>query len=267
MTKTKYVFVILVYRNTSDLEECLQSIREKVKNSRSIVVNAYYDEDTAKTVFDISKCYQCDFLNIENKGYSYGNNRGIELAQSKYDFEYLIVSNPDIIIQEFNDQELAPGFKYDIIAPKIEAASGKPQNPMSITNSKISQYLQYQGFKKDSNILIYSGIALSKIINLFSLLIEKIKGRRIYPIYEAHGSFVILSKYTIDVLQPIYDENMFLFAEEGVLASKAKGKGLKCCYYPDIYIRHKEDGSMNLSNMSQNKELKKANIYCYEHYS
>ena len=267
MTRTKYVFVILVYRNTLDLEECLQSIREKVKNSRSIVVNAYYDEDTTKAIFEISKCYQCDFLNIENKGYSYGNNRGIELALSKYDFDFLIVSNPDIVIQEFNDQKLAPDFKYDIIAPKIVAASGKPQNPMSITKSKISQYLQYQGFKKDSNMLIYAGIGLSKISNYFSLLIKKIKGDRIFAIYEAHGSFVILSKYTIDVLQPIYDENMFLFAEEGVLASKAKRKGLKCCYFPDICIRHKEDGSMKLSNMSQNKELKKANIYCYEHYS
>ena len=66
----KYIFVILVYRNTGDLVECLESIKAKVSSYKSIVVNAYYDEASKLEVERIASIYQCDFINIENKGYS-----------------------------------------------------------------------------------------------------------------------------------------------------------------------------------------------------
>lgn len=264
MEKTKYVFVVLVYRNTDDLTECLDSIESQVKSFRVIVVNAFYDDKTATKVEEICNLHKCVFINIENKGYSYGNNRGIELANKMFDYDYIIVSNPDIVVKQFKDDFLNPTFGYSIIAPRITAASGRKQNPMAIRECRFAQYLQYLGFKKGGYLLVYLGILISKILNSISLLVrDKSKP---YRIYEAHGSFVIISKKAVDALYPIYDENMFLFAEEGVLASKAKHAGLLTCYYDDIHIKHKEDGSMKLGDFIVNTELCKANIYCYEHY-
>ena len=264
--KTKYVFVILVYKNSSDLIECIESIENKVSSYRIIVVNAYYDDTTRADVKKIAISHNCDFLDIENKGYSYGNNRGIEFASNKYEYEYVIVSNPDVVIREFDDSQLTSDFKYDIIAPEIIAASGRYQNPMAIRKNKWSEYLEYIGFKNRNTLLIYSGILVSKLSRWYYAKVRRIACDPVYKIYEAHGSFVLISHRAIATLTPVYDEKMFLFAEEGVLAAKAKEMNMLTCYFSPISVNHKEDGSMKLSNISVNEELRKANIYYYETY-
>jgi len=264
--KTKYVFVILVYKNTSDLLECIESIEDKVRSYKIIVVNAYYNDTTKSDVERIAYSHNCDFINIENRGYSYGNNRGIEIANNKYEYQYVIVSNPDIIINRFEDSYLTDRFEYDIIAPKITAASGKRQNPMAIIKPIISERLEYWGFKKNIKILIFVGILIAHISRFSLIILKTLLRSNIYRIYCAHGCFVIISKRAVRSLAPIYDENMFLFAEEGVLAKKADVKGIKTCYYDFISVKHKEDGSMSLSDLSINNELRKANIYYFEHY-
>ncbi len=77
---------------------------------------------------------------------------------------------------------------------------------------------------------------------------------------------MIFTKSAITSLYPVYDENVFLFAEEGILALKAKENGLYTGQFNQIIINHKEDGSMKLVDFSLNKELAKANIYYYENY-
>lgn len=264
--QVKYVFVILVYRNTSDLEECLDSIKKKVTSYKTVVVNAYYDDASREVVSNIANSHGSDFINIENKGYSFGNNKGIELATERYDYQYVVISNPDIVMEQFDDTLLGNEFGYDVIAPRIVAASGRRQNPMAVRKNVISERLEYAGFKRRINLLIYGGILLSKFSRWYHTTLAAVFKKTVYPIFEAHGSFVLLSKHAIDILYPVYDENMFLFAEEGVLAAKAQKAGLKTCYFDHIQIRHKEDGSMKLSDFSVNEELRKANIYSYETY-
>lgn len=246
-----------------DLKECIESIQAKVESKQIIVVNAYYDEKSRLSAESIANIYNADFINIENKGYSYGNNRGIELANSKYDYSYIVISNPDIIIEKFDDKLLTFDFEYDIIAPQIIAASGRKQNPMMVRKDRIREFLIYIGLKYNIKIAFYWGIIMSKISRLFYLFLNN---SDVLQIFAAHGSFVILSKKAIEKLSPVYDENMFLFAEEGVLAMKALHAKLKTCYYTKICIMHKEDGSMKLSNLIVDNELKKSNIYFYEKY-
>lgn len=258
-----YIFVVLVYRNTDDLAEFVESVDQKVKNYKIVVVNSYYDETTKNRARKLAEDNNCDFINVENKGYSFGNNAGIEYATEKYSYKYLIVSNPDIVIKKFDfDPDKKMG---DIIAPYIVAASGKNQNPMVIKRSKASEWLIYHGFKNHSQLLLVMGIGINRIKREIALKINR--NRREYPIYCAHGSFLLISSDTIKQIgvRP-YDENMFLFAEESVLANLAEKKGLKTVYYNQIRVLHKEDGSMKLGGIAVNNELAKANIYYYEHY-
>lgn len=263
--KYKYIFIILVYRNIKDLEDCIRSIKSNVNSFKIIVVNSYYDEDSKKKCELISFDEHCDFINIENKGYSFGNNRGIEFAVSNYEFDYLVVANPDTEILKFDDKSLN-NLVYDIFAPNIITLRGTHQNPMGISHQKIAPKILYKGLKDNRKLYIYSALFLNKLIRCVRIFFNRIRHISIYPIYCAHGSFVILSNKAIFELYPVYDENMFLFAEEGVLASKADKIGLKTCFYPHIYIRHKEDGSMKLSDFSINNMLRDANIYYYETY-
>lgn len=258
--KYKFVVIVLVYRNCIDLIDCIDSIYEKVDDCKIVIVNAYYDEESKQKIQEIANTKNCDFLNEVNKGYSYGNNRGIEYVKKNYEFEYIIISNPDIVVEK----RIANLPDAEIIAPKIIAASGKNQNPMMIREVKLADYFIYRGIKNNISLLYYSGIALKKIVNKFYMLFNK--NSKYINIFAAHGSFVIIRKNVIECIQPLYDENMFLFAEEGVLAQKCREEGFCTIYDDGIEINHKEDGCMKLADFSINNELKKANIYYYENY-
>lgn len=264
MKEFKYIFIILVYRNTDDLEECIQSIFSFVSSFKIIVVNSYYDDESREAARAIAKQYECDFLNVENRGYSYGNNEGIRFARDNYSFDFIIVSNPDIIIRKFDDSFLDNQIEFDVVAPEIIAADGRSQNPMYVSKPRFVTACEYVGFKCRLKPLIQFGILLSKLKRFYYS--RKYTGKSQYLIYGAHGSFVIMSRRAVEALDPVYDNNMFLFAEEMVLAAKSRAAGLKTCYYNGISISHKEDGSMKLSNLKMFDELRKSNLYYYENY-
>ena len=255
----KYIVIILTYRNTEDLLECIESIKNKIDSVKIIIVNSYYDEETKNEIEKTANERKCDFINIVNKGYSYGNNRGIEYALDKYIFDYIIISNPDIVVEQFGElSEL----DAEIIAPKIIAASGKKQNPMLVKENHFSEYCIYCGLKKNNKIILGVGIVFNRVINRIETLRKKGK----FDIFAAHGSFVIIKKVVVQTIKPLYDENVFLFGEEGILAYRCRMNGFKTVYNNDIIIKHKEDGCMKLADFSINNELKKANIYFYENY-
>ena len=180
--------------------------------------------------------------------------------RNHYEFEYVIISNPDIVVEK----RISDIPDAEIIAPKIVAASGKNQNPMMIREVKLADYFIYRGIKNNIILLFYGGIALKKITNKLCMFFNK--NNKYINIFAAHGSFVIIRKNVIECIQPLYDENMFLFAEEGVLAQRCRKEGFCTIYDSEIEINHKEDGCMKLADFSINNELKKANIYYYENY-
>lgn len=259
--KFDFIILVLVYRNIVDLEEFILSSKI-ILNKKIIVINAYYDEKTKIQVEKIANKYDCDFLNINNLGYSCGNNMGIKYAIEHYEFKYLIISNPDIIIKEFpisvND------LKADIIAPKIIAKNGKYQNPMMVKEDKKVEFLMYLGCKRNNKLLYLFGVGINKIKREIFLLKHKNKEK---DIYMAHGSFILISAHTLKLLEnKPYDENMFLFVEEFVLAYKSNKKGIVTRYLPDIVVNHKEDGSIDLEKISVYSELSKSHIYYHEKY-
>lgn len=247
--KYTYIFIILVYRNADDLRECVDSIKSKVRDCKIVVVNSFYDEASFEVIRQLAGEKQCDFINIENKGYSFGNNAGIQYANERYVYDFIVISNPDVVIQNFDDSSIT---NFDIIAPKIVAANGRMQNPMLVKDNHLSKVLVYYGFKWDFSLLFFAGIALNKFTRFFYTKIHR--SLTPYKIYAAHGSFVLISKRVVETLFPIYDENMFLFAEEDVLALKAKEAGFSIYYVEDIVIHHKEDGSMKLADFSTDRK-------------
>ncbi len=263
MDNYKYVIIVLVYRNVEDLKECIDSIYKNIFSSKIIVVNSFYDEKSKKKIQEVAERKGCIFINVPNKGYSYGNNRGIEYAKKHFVFDYIIISNPDITIEKFDEETIDSNKDYGIIAPKIVTKSGKLQNPICVYKNRLSEKLIYYGLKKNSKLLFVIGIAITKIMRAITIKIQK---KSTYQIFAAHGSFVIITKASIEKLYPVYDENLFLFAEEGVLAYKSARLGIKTGQFNSIIIKHKEDSCMKLSNLSINEELKKANIYYYENY-
>ena len=232
-----FIFVVLVYRNTKDLEDFFKHL--KTPNSKVLVVNSFYDEATRAEFERIALANNADFLNVENKGYGYGNNRGCEYALKNYNFRYLIISNADIEIQKLDINQLSD---KHITAPKIITLKGKKQNPYLPYYSKLYEKLKHFFIKRKSKLTFICWI-ISRLMREFYLLFHK-KGY----VFAAHGAFFIMPNDILQKLFPLYNERMFLFVEEMHLAMLAKKNGIKFYYDSSIVVNHKEDGSVSFLN-------------------
>lgn len=150
------IFVVLTYRNEKDLQDFFNSLSNCSGSTRVIVVNAYYDENSLKKVKEIAINNNADFIEIENKGYSYGNNVGIQYALEDYKFRYLVVSNPDIEIQKFNIDDLC-NEQNALIGPTIITLSGKNQNPMMYRRVPLALHIEYMNQKHGDSRLLWGG--------------------------------------------------------------------------------------------------------------
>lgn len=256
----KVIFVALAFRNHEDLKTLLDTIGTQIKQPhKSIVVNSYYDDSTMEKIKKISLENDCDFVNVENKGYGYGNNVGIAYALENYTFDFLFVSNPDTVITSF--PEVLATDTSAIIAPEIRTLSGKMQNPMLPSRCELSAWLINRGFVRNNRILTAIGIGINKIVRSFFLTT---RSQQKAKIYQPHGSFIGFGDKALRRLKPpVFDEQIFLFAEEGLLAWRALKEGVNVFYEPQIKITHKQDGSMSFLE-STNELLKQSNIYVYE---
>lgn len=257
-TYYKHIFVVLVYRNTTDIIDFIDSVKNKIRHCRIIVVNSYFDDESFNKIKLIVSENDCDFINVENKGFSYGNNVGIKYALDHYNFDYVTCSNPDVIINKFDDNILDSN-PHLVYGPEITTLDGRKQNPMMLKKSNLIFNLIYKSYKKNKRILFFIAILLSKILRTIGRLIKMFSNKTYYPVFQLHGCFLIFSKTFLENTGLPFDENMFLFGEEGVLALKAEKNNIPLIYTKSIDILHKEDGSMSLFSGSINDELIKSN--------
>lgn len=258
-----FIFIVLVYRNTSDLQNFF--INFNIERSKIIVVNSYYDDNTMDQFKKIAIENGADFINVPNKGYGYGNNRGCDYAINKYKFKYLIISNADIIIEKLSIEALKNNTS-EIIAPDIRDLKGVRQNPhMAFGESKIVYDIKYHLYRLNTPIavdIIFS--IISRINKWIFYSINKIFNRT--KIYAAHGAFLIIPKDVLKILIPLFDENIFLFGEETHLGIKAERLHIKTIYNNNIKIQHKEDGSVSLENLDSYKMARKSFYRIYNNW-
>ena len=264
MKKYKYIFVVLVYRVAKDLFDFDKSLKEYVKSDyKVVIINSYMNEKTEKEIRETAFLLKYDYLNVENKGYGYGNNQGIKYVNENYEYDYLIISNADIIIKKFEDY-LLPNTNA-VIGPLITTINGKSQNPYWVLKNNLAEKWIYDGYKNASKFKMILAKGINKLIREVFLLTKK-KSRKIFNIYAVHGSFLIFTNDVVKKLNPIYDEKMFLYNEEAYLAKYLKDNNVNCFFYPSIEILHKEDGSTSGIKFDENKYLKESYLYYYEKY-
>ncbi len=262
MEKPKYtfVFIVLTFRNTDDLECFFKA--NHVADSKVIVVNSFFDEESNSKFEEIAHRNGADFLKVPNNGYGAGNNRGVEYAMSHYDFDYLVISNADIEIEKF-DKNAIKNNSDSIIAPKILTLKGKNQNPSSPFHpSRVITNLTYRLYKGNHRHLIWLAYIYSRLSKIIYYSISRFRKK----IYSPHGAFFILPYHILKKMVPIYNEKMFLFYEETHIGKLAEKLRIRTNYTPEIVIRHKEDGSVSLLKEGQYKHMRDSYIELYNHW-
>lgn len=258
----EYVFCVLVYRNVLDVERLVYSINKNVNNAKIVIVNSFFDEISKKEINEHAVKLGCDFLNVENKGYSYGNNKGIEYICDKYNFRYLVISNPDIIVRRFPKNELIS--EDCITGPLIKTIRGKMQNPYWAIENYLGEYILYFGFKYNIRCLRIMVYAINRLIRIAYVALVNLCRKECFKVYACHGSFIVIPNGILKQLLPVFDDEMFLFNEEALLAKKAKKRKIKICINKNIKVIHKEDGSLEMSNVNENNRQRESFLYYFE---
>lgn len=266
-----FSFILLAYRNHHDVKSCLESIGGLLDEAYfdAIVVDSYYSEEESSLIDDAAKAYGAAYVPVSNKGYGYGNNIGIERALNNIDSDYIVVCNPDTEIKSIDLAALyslteaygIPSEAPYIIAPQIKTLNGKDQNPLVPSKSELYESLVYRGYKTRKRYVSLAGFALNRLKReLFLRAHPKMGHSRIYA---PHGSFILFSRKAAEMLNPVFDEQMFLFAEEHLLAWRAAQRNIPIVYCPFISVLHKEDGSVQLLTEA-NELMRESNVYVYE---
>lgn len=226
-------------------------IVENGSNNESYdVLKEKYKDNNNVTVLKIQK----------NIGFAKGNNVGCDFLRKKYNCDYYIFSNSDILVPPNIFVWIKDTYinnKCDILGPDIYAPKLQiHQNPikrysenitvvnMKIIKKKIEKMLIKHNFSyknKTKNTSNNKQQFNSKVTKLFDCAI--------------HGSFIISNKKIFDYYDEFFNENTFLYMEEYLLFLRCRNSGLKTLVSLDNQVIHLQGKStdVNESNYKQKK--------------
>lgn len=226
--------VILNYCSINDVKSCIDSISATYKDDYQICIVDNNSPDNSGE--DLEEYYRnvdniVVILNKSNNGYAAGNNFGIKYAL-EHKFEYIIISNPDMIFHENAISNMITALKENesigLVSPKI-------------LNHDNTVYQFGQGKKqigiKDLYLLKYpirklniSNIVEKNFFNEYQL-------NENHLIYSASGCCFCLTSKAAKELYPL-DENTFMYYEEEIIAWNLEKEKIKSYYCSNALVTH-----------------------------
>lgn len=172
----------------------------------------------------------------ENKGYGAGNNFGIRYLNEHYQSEYILLSNPDVIVEEKVLVELenflGNNIDYAIVAPFMLNTKGKR---VKNTAFRIPSKWEY---------ILSIDLLLTKIKGSFYYKDIEIENKKVKDVGSVTGSLFLMR--TKDMLEfGMYDENVFLYCEELVLGLKMQNVHKKIALLTDHTFIHNHSVSIS----------------------
>ena len=252
----KHIFIVLVYKNTEVLTGFFESL-SKLDDYKVILVNAFYDIASEESCMEIAKKHDADFLSIQNVGYGEGNNQGVDYVLKHYSFQYLIVSNSDIIVK---DLAALNSLKLDnaVIAPDTRMLSGKAQNPCMWKFSSLYYKLMKWSSKNDWYYIMWSAFVVTRFYKIVFQLYKALVRKQLYRVFSPHGSFFIVTSEAVRRLHPMFNKEMFLYNEEMHLGLNCKMHDIPVYYMPKLSVLHLEGASTGRDMRKVCKECRKS---------
>lgn len=243
----KGLFITVNYRQAAMTIGMLKNILDihGVEQFRVLVVDNTESEDDVAMFRDFLKNSNLSSIDVlkssANLGYFGAVNFALKKINGINNFDYLIVSNNDIEIEDthFFQKLLAMECEAQVLAPDIiSRVTGKHQNPHRVSAVSKFQKIQYR--------LLYTNYYLGLFLHYSRKLVKNViasNGRLSKPVsqqvYSAHGSFLIFSRSYFDKGGCI-DDGYFLFGEEDSVAAQCAVKGMKILFCPDFEVFHNE---------------------------
>lgn len=249
--------VILNYNDFETTKWMLEQIKDYKCLNHIIVV----DNNSKDNSYEILKKLENKKIKViktdSNKGYAYGNNYGIKYLEENYDVDNVIISNPDVIVEEKVIDKLILDLKENkdisIIAPVVEEKGQLSRGwklPKFIDDllSNINYFHKY--FKKR---LEYSD-------DYYKDELSKVEA--------VHGCFFMARLKDFKAID-YFDENTFLYYEENIIGKKLKDKNMNSYIDNTVKVIHNLSVSVDKSfnSIKKYKIIKTSQKYYQKHYN
>ena len=219
----KVAVIIVNYNDVDDTEKYVNTITKYDIINRIVVVD---NQSTTAGTFETLKKLESEKVKViqaeKNGGYNYGNNFGIRYLQSlNEEYDYYIISNPDISITEDAIKHCLEVAEKDnkigIIAPRM---FNKDDNPIRRSSWKIRTFgLDVVHSTRVLELIFY------KILRNGEYSREDYK-KEILEVEAISGAFFVIKSQVLKEIC-LFDEDVFLFYEEDILAKQVAEKKYK----------------------------------------
>jgi len=262
----KVAVIIVNYNDAEDTVKYVKKINEYENLQKVVVVdNCSTDSNTMKMLDEVQN-EKVDIIKADkNGGYNYGNNFGIKYLENLgEEYDYIIISNPDIEIKKEaidrclqvleNDKQVA------VVAPRMYNSENKPIRRSSWKMRTF--WLDVIHSTRLLEILFYKKMRDGEYRE------NEYSENPLLEVEAISGAFFIIRSQVLKEIEK-FDENVFLFYEEDILAKKLKEKNYKTISVNDIEFIHYESQAIGktLSYYRKMKQLYKSKMYYHKTYN
>lgn len=278
--KIKLAVMILHYNNISDTMECVESF-ERNLDTDSYVLLVFDNASPNGSGPELEKMLEQHthvmvYLNDENLGFGGGNNKGIQIIRERYDPEYLVLSNNDIVLlDKAFCQKVDAEYeqcKFALLGPMIMTADGRcDSNPIFDTeyteNAAIFDLKLLKRKLKMQQLHLYR--PYMRLRGYAYRISKKLRNNKPAPRKNrsegvflqrrenivCHGCFMVFSQVFFSKFDGL-DLRSFMYAEEDILFKHLQHEGMTTVYAPELLVYHKEGRSVgNTYGRSREKEI------------
>ena len=162
-----------------------------------------------------------------NDGYGAGNNAGVKLAEG----EYLLILNPDIVVNEGTVESLLDYMEKHqdtgIISPKLLYANKKAQQ----------SYFRYYKWKTPMYRRTFLGKTKAGKKDLARFTMQDVEINGATAVDWLMGSFWLMPKSKFDELGG-FDDRYFMYFEDADFCRRMNDSAYKVIYYPEATAIH-----------------------------
>lgn len=253
----KNIFLIINYNDYQTTEKILDNVNDYKILDKIIVVDNNSTDDSFKKLSNFKSKKLIVIKNSQNKGYGSGINFGCKYINSKFGESYVFISNPDVIIYGEEDlQKLIQTFDKDtaIVAPIIKEHEGYNRGwkiPSPIQDSLLN--------------LIYIHRFLRPKLLFYK---DECYKNNVMEVEAVSGCFFVINSFILKQCD-YFDENIFLYYEENVIAKKIQKINKKVLINTQVEVFHNHSVTIdkNINHIKKYKELKKSQIYFQKYYN
>ena len=250
--------VIVNYNDYESTSRLIENIKKYKILEKIVIVDNNSREEEKEKLRTIKHKKVKIIENSENKGYSYAINIGAKYLISLYGKCNIIVSNSDVIIkEEKNIKEL-----LKTLLNKDVAVS----SPVIFENGRLNRGCRLTSPKQDILMMI------PKVYSFFEKKYRYYKEEhykdKTSTVDVVSGCFFLIKSTVLEEIG-FLDENVFLYYEENILATKLKQLGLKSVINNEVVIIHNHSVTIdkNIKRKNKLKVLRNSQFYYEEKYN